>query len=105
MNLFFVHTPTQLMIAQNLIIKKQLDENILLLGNTGPGANHFYATFELMKIDDLWNEQFILGDLNHGVFCFKRFLLSYYRLAKFNTRICRIIKDHKVEQLFFGDIQ
>lgn len=92
------------MIAQNLIVKKQLRDNILLLGNTGPGAAHFYDTYELMKISTLWNKQFMLGDLYNGVFHFNRFFLSYFRLVKFNKRISRIIMDCKVDQLFFGDI-
>lgn len=104
MNLFFIHTPFQLLVAQNLIKKKALKKNIALFGNTGLRAEHFYKTFEIMIIDELWSEAITIGDLNKGIYSFKSPVSSYINLFKFSNTISNLIKSHKINALYFGDI-
>ena len=104
MNLFFVHTPFQVLVAQNLIIKKKLYNNIILLSNTGVKAKHFYEVFDKMLIKELWVEKYLLGNLYDGVFSFKNPVKSYVNLFKFSKKIKKIVFKNKVKSLYFGDI-
>lgn len=74
------------------------------MGNTGVNAEHFYKTFEIIKIKEFWLDSIILGDLNKGVYSFKSPLSSYFKLFKFSKRISDIIKSKKIDSLYFGDI-
>jgi hypothetical protein len=104
MNLFFVHTPFQVLVAQNLIIKKKLSNNIILLSNTGANAKHFYDVFDKLLIKELWVEKYILGNLYNGVYSFKNPVKSYINLFKFSEKIKKLINKNSVEALYFGDI-
>ena len=87
MNLFFIHTPFQLLVAQNLIFKEKLNNNIALFGNTGKGAQHFYQIFDVMFIKETWKGNITLGDLNHGIYSFKSPFCSYLNLIKFSKNV------------------
>lgn len=104
MNLFFIHTPMQILVAQNLIIKKNLKNNFLILSYTGNSAMHFYTIFDKMIIDRLWINKYKIGNLDNGVFSFKRPFKLYIKLLIFSFRIKKIILHDNIESIYFGDI-
>jgi len=104
MNLFFIHTPFQMLVAQNLIVKKKLKNNVLVLSNTGRNAEHFYEVFDVMLIKSKWNKKYVLGNLNNGIYSFKKPLISYIKLYKFSNKVKRIILQNDIKALYFGDI-
>ena len=104
MNLFFIHTPFQILVAQNLIKKKGLINNFVLLANTGEHAKHFYQVFDKMLIKELWKDRYILGDLNNGIYSFKKPISSYINLNRFSKNVKKIIFNDNIDSLYLSDI-
>lgn len=104
MNLFFVHTPIQLIIAQNLVSKLNLKHNYLVLGYTGVLGKDFYSTYDTLLIDSLWDKKYDLGDILHGVIDIKSYFKCVKNFRKFNTRLVEIISDKSFTDIYFGDI-
>lgn len=104
MNVFFVHTPFQILVAQNLIKKKKLENNLLVLSNTGVNAEHYYSIFEEMIIASFWCKKIILGDLNKGIFSFSKPFRTYNNISFFFKRTKEIISAKNIDSIYFGDI-
>jgi hypothetical protein len=103
-NLFFVHTPLQMLVAQQLIHANHLSDNILLYGYIDD-HKYFLRSFELLSIDELWSHKIFyprlpaFADLSHR-FPVKGFINTCVN----SKRIGKLIKQYNVDQIYFGDI-
>jgi hypothetical protein len=104
MNLFFVHTPIQLLIAQNLVNKLQLKNNHLVLGYSGSLGKNFYETFDILFKEDLWEKKYDIGDISYGNIKMNSYFKSIIRFKKFDKRLNSIVKKQNFDNIYFGDI-
>lgn len=104
MNLFFVHTPLQVLTAQNIVGQFKLKNNILVLSYTGERAAHYYKSFEILLIPALWDQTHKIGDLNNGIFNIKGHVHALSDFNKFNKKINSILTTNKISDIYFGDI-
>jgi len=102
-NLFYVYTPFQFFVAQNIINQERLENNILILGSLK--NNYFYDSYELMKIDKLWNKIYKIDKLPSYASLEKKTLLKdIIRLIKYDKKINGIIKENDINSLYLCDI-
>ena len=103
-NLFFIHTPLQLMIAQMIIEQENLKDNVMLCGYVDDNR-HFLQIYEIARIDEMWMAIEPMDDVARwALFSRKNPFLSCLRAYKRFCYICRIIKKHHVGTLFLGDM-
>lgn len=109
-NLFFVHTPFQLFVAQQIINQEKLQDN-LILENYIPGNKHFLDIYDLIIIPEMWKEQLMEPCfLGWAVVHFKYFpslntLLSTRRkMNVFMGNLDKLIQEKHVKKLFLGEI-
>lgn len=103
-NLFFVHTPFQLLVAQQVILQEGLSNNILLYGYVGSNS-HFLRIYEIVKIDNLWAKciefpkiaEWASIDLHRPLTSPLSIIQSYHRLKK-------IFIVEGVNNIYLGDI-
>lgn len=104
-NLFFVWTPFQLFVAQNIIMQEKLMHNILVCGYVGDNT-HFYDTYDLLKIDSLWEQNYQIDCLPMYASVEKKSVFKdIRRLLKYDTLINDIIIKENIGALYWGDIQ
>lgn len=109
-NLFLVHTPFQLFVAQQIINQEGLRNNILL-SNYIPGNEHFNKIYDAMIIPEMWMDikhapQYLAWssvDLR-DVVSIKRFHQSIERIRNSFSEIDGFIRDHRIDTLFMGDM-
>jgi hypothetical protein len=103
-NLFFVWTPFQLFVAQNIIIQEKLENNMLLLGFV-ENNKHFYDSYDLMIVDFLWSKIYKIDKLpSYATLGKKTLLKDILRLSKYEKKINQIIEQDKINTLYMGDI-
>jgi len=103
-NLFFVWTPFQFFIAQNVIMQENLENNILIEGFIG-NNKHFYDSYDFMKIDSLWNKIYKIDKLPTYAGLEKKTLLKdIVKLIKYDKYISNIIKENSIGTLYLGEI-
>ena len=61
-NLFFIHTPFQLFVAQQLIHQESCVNNIMLYGYVGSNIQNLKA-YDLMIIPELWQDRILMEDI------------------------------------------
>ena len=61
-NLFFIHTPLQLMIAQMIIEQEKLKDNVMLCGYVDDNR-HFLQLYDLIRIDEMWKAMELMEDV------------------------------------------
>lgn len=104
-NLFFVWTPFQLFVAQNVIIQEKLIHNILICGYVGDN-NHFYDTYNLLKIDLLWERCYQVDSLpTYASIEKKSIIKDIFRLLKNDKLINDIVIKENIGSLYLGDIE
>ena len=54
-NAFFIHTPLQLFVAQQIIRQEGLAGNILIYSYV-EGNEHFLIIYDMIKIDEYWDK-------------------------------------------------
>lgn len=103
-NLFFIHTPLQLMIAQMIIRQERLKDNVMLYGYVEKNF-HFVDIYDLTIVDYLWNARVFMPQVaNWGILSRKHLFrggASTYRNYKF---ISQVICDYHIDTLFLGDM-
>lgn len=103
-NLFFVYTPFQLYVAQEIICQEHLQNNILLKGYVDKNP-HFLEVYDCLKVEELWAHVFLRTNLN-GWFAvdLHKPLRSMRSIKRDYATISKIIKDYQVEVIYYGDI-
>lgn len=109
-NLFLIHTPFQLFVAQQIIKQEKLQDNIMLK-NYVPGNKHFLDIYDLMIIPELWAEQIQEP-------CFLGWALVKFeylpspralyttkkRMKQFLSDFDQIIEKRKIKSIYLGEI-
>ena len=103
-NLFFIHTPLQLMIAQMIIKQEQLKDNIMLYGYVDNNS-HFIEIYDLTIVDELWKARVTMPHVSRWALMSRKHLLRDGRTAYHNYKfIAKVILDYHVDSLFLGDM-
>lgn len=103
-NLFFIHTPLQLMIAQMIIKQEKLKDNIMLYGYVDNNS-HFIDIYDLTIVDELWKARVPMLHVSRWALMSRKHLLRDGRTAYHNYKfIAKVILDYHVDSLFLGDM-
>ena len=103
-NLFFIHTPLQLMIAQMIIKQENLKGNVMLCGYVDDNR-HFLHIYEMTRIEGMWKAIEPMEDVARwAVFSRKKPFSGGYHTYKRYCFICGIIKKYQIDTLFLGDM-
>lgn len=103
-NLFFIHTPLQLMIAQMIIEQEKLKDNVMLCGYVDDNK-HFLQLYDLIRIEEMWKTIEPMDDVARwAMFSRKRPFSGSINAYKRYCFIRRIIKKHRIGSLFLGDM-
>ncbi len=103
-NLFFVHTPFQLFVAQQIIRQEHLVGNIMLYGYIGENRQ-FLEVYDLTVEPSFWSMRYLLTDLPGWASLDKHDLLgSACRIAKKSRYIRSIVRKHDVRTVYLGDL-
>ena len=103
-NLFFVHTPLQLVIAQQLIHQEKLCNNILLYGYIDDNK-HFLDIYDLLIIQDLWADRIFFEQLPACADLSLHSPLRCFFKIKYNiNRLETIIREQDIDNVYIGDI-
>lgn len=103
-NLFFVHTPLQMVVAQQLIHQENLENNILLYGYIDDNK-HFVDIFKLIKISEIWNTSICFNhlpaccDLTH-----RKPFSCFWSIMQNTKRIDELIMRYRIDNIYLGDI-
>lgn len=100
MNLFIVHTPFQLLVAQGICEHIKLENNILVLAYSGLSGEKFYGVFEKLVIPTCWNRIFKCGNIN----VFSTVRSMFEKLPRLLFTIDEIINTNNVLAVYMGDI-
>ena len=105
MNLFFIHTPLQLMIAQNIIVQENLKDNIMLYGYV-KGNSHFLNSYSMMACDKLWDKKIRFDEISswaefHQMKSYGRDFMRNLRNFK---KLKDIIKKNKITAVYLSDM-
>lgn len=99
-NLFFVFTPLQLFVAQQIIRQEKLQNNVMLVGY----SSLFGKVYEMMKLDGLWKNTVYFEELAHWNGDRVRSFSDVKRAYSNYKKIRKVIKDNKVETIYLGEI-
>ena len=103
-NLFFIHTPLQLMIAQMIIEQEKLENNVMLCGYVDDNR-HFLQLYDLIRIEKMWTAIELMEDVARwAVFSRKNLFLGGLHAYRRYRYICGIIKKYQIDTLFLGDM-
>jgi len=105
-NLFFVHTPLQLIVAQYVIIQEDLTNNYLI-ESAVPGNSHFFSIYDTIRLSNLWSKVCVNNDWLGWSQCdAKHPYKSKKRILKNKNTLFEFISSYQdVDSLFFGDQQ
>jgi hypothetical protein len=99
-NLFFVFTPLQLFVAQQIIRQEKLENNVMLVGY----SSLFNNVYEMMKLERLWKKTVYFEELAHWngdrvrTFSDVKGAYSNYK------RIKNLLKENKIGTIYLGEI-
>lgn len=99
-NLFFVHTPLCLFVAQNIIIQENCTHNILFIRNV-EDSEGFSEAYNMLLIDSLWENHYAVTDSRKWKKSTIRTLLTFIKNERY---IQKIIKTHNIEKIYFANI-
>ena len=103
-NLFFIHTPLQLMIAQQIIKQEKLQDNVMLCGYVDNNI-HFLNIYDLTIIDDLWSNRVAFPQVARWAIISRRHLLRDCRRTYRNYKLLlKIVKKYDADTLYLGDM-
>jgi len=104
-NLFFIHTPLQLLVAQQIIRQEQLKDNVMLYGYVDDNV-HFLQLYELTVIDSLWSAKVAMPKVARWAIISRKHLLRDCQQVWQNYCIIKkIICDYNITTLFLGDMK
>ena len=99
-NLFFIFTPLQLFVAQQIIRQEKLENNVMLVGY----SSLFGKVYEMMKLEGLWEKSIYFEELAHWNGDRIRSFSDVKRAYSNYKKIKRILKDNKVGTIYLGEI-
>ena len=103
-NLFFIHTPLQLMIAQMIIEQEKLKDNVMLCGYVDDNK-HFLQLYDLIRLDEMWKAIEPMDDVARwALFSRKKPFSGGIHAYRRYCYIHGIIKKYQIETLFLGDM-
>lgn len=102
-HLFFVFTPLQLFVAQQIIRQEKLENCVMLYGHVGNNT-HFYEVYNMMCIEPIWTEKIKFENIGQ----WDGLRLTSIKDAK-NAytnyqRIKSIIKANNISDIYIGEI-
>ncbi len=103
-NLFFIHTPFQLFVAQQIIYHEKMEgDNVMIYGYNG---NHreYLRIFDLMVIDGFWKNKFYLDKIDHWAYISFSDIHSFGRLNSNIHFIKGVIEKENIDSIYLGDI-
>lgn len=103
-NLFFVFTPLQLFVAQQIIRQEKL-EDCVLVESILDDNNHFSQVFDMMRMDDLWFKKLEFKDFAKWNSDRVRSISDIKYTYTNYKRIRRILKENEVGTIYLGEIQ
>lgn len=102
-NLFFVFTPLQLFVAQQIIRQERLVNNVMLKGYVS-GNEHFLKVYEMMKIDELWQKEVFFDNLakwnGDKARSISDIIFTYSNFKK----IKQILKENNIKTIYLGEV-
>ena len=103
-NLFLVHTPFQLFVAQQIINQENCRENILVYGYMN-GCYKFVEIYRLMMVPEYWSKSICIKNINNWADISHKHLLSdSIRTYKTYKQLWAIIENNNVKDIFLGDL-
>lgn len=104
-NLFFIHTPFQLFVAQQIINQERLTNCIQLYSYFGDNK-HFLNIFDTMTVESMWIKRVYMENEDTCMYISpKNNLFSEIKKVRKNLAfINSVIKKYGINCLFFGDI-
>lgn len=100
-NLFFVFTPLQLFVAQQIIRQERLQNNIVLWGWY---EAKFKDVFLMMKIESLWSAEYVMEDLGGWAGSSISSLKDIQYTRNNYNIINSILKEHNIGTIYLGEI-
>ena len=102
-NLFFVFTPLQLFVSQQIIRQEEL-KNCVLVESFVKGNSHFLEVYDMMCIDELWTKKLEFKDFakwnGDRVRSVGDILYAYRNYKRINS----ILKDNNIGTIYLGEI-
>ena len=104
-NLFFIHTPLQLMVSQMIIEQENLKDNVMLCGYVD-NNRHFLQLYNLIRIEKMWSAIEPMDDVARwAMFSRKKLLSGCFKVFKRYCYICHIVDKYQICSLFLGDMK
>ena len=105
-NLFFVFTPLQLLVAQQIVHQEELIDCILIEGHVQqPQNRNFYDIYDFIEIEGMWKKKIVFPEIAQwdglkiaGIKDAKHAYNNYKFLR-------RIVEENNVETIYLGEIQ
>lgn len=103
-NLFIIHTPFQLFVAQQIIVQENLKNNIFVVGYVYTNK-HFLNIYNVIRIDSLWTETIDFHDVaGWAIVDFYNIIESIQLVKKRFFKINSIVEKFAVKTVYMGDI-
>lgn len=103
-NLFFIHTPFQLFVAQQIIAQEKITNNIMCYGCVGNNTS-FFKIYNAIIIPDFWKQKIYIDNIEGwSLFRFSNPFKGVISTIKTKIKIERVMKKENVKQIFLGDI-
>lgn len=102
-NLFFVFTPLQLFVAQQIVRQERLTDTVLVQSVLDDNT-HFMKVFDMMRIDSLWNKVLNFTDFAIWNGSRVRSLSTIKNTYRNFKRIKQILKENNIGTIYLGEI-
>jgi hypothetical protein len=103
-NLFFIQSPLQLLVAQQIIRQEHLQDNVMLYGYIEENV-HFLNIYELMEMKQLWDAKVRMPQVSRwAVISRKHLIHDSIQTYKNYSFIRRIISEYSIVTLYLGDV-
>lgn len=104
-NLFFIHTPVQIMTAQMIIKQEGLKNNIMLQGFIGNNF-HFVEIYNLIMVPQMWNKiESFPSTASWGDISRKHLWRDCCKVKKNYKYFIKLIAQYNIDTIYFGDMK
>lgn len=103
-NLFFVHTPMQLLVSQQIIRQEKLKNNVMLYGYVDDNA-HFLNIYDITIIDTQWDDTVLMPQVSSWADMSRKHLIRDCKKIVDNYKyIIGVIEKYQIDTVFLGDM-